>query len=438
MIINQNLDQPQTTGNYLVLLPDDGTTSGMSAITNSTGIRSDDMSLMENLGVVVVSSLDPDRLNSLNAAVSGDAPVLAVEPEQIMYAVNSPAYITDETANFLKGFEVGITSLVGTLTEKQTSSARESGPSAFANGRSTWGLQATKVISSQYSGQGIKVAVLDTGMDLSHPDYLGRAITSESFIAGEAVQDHNGHGTHCIGTSCGPLTPPDPSSPMRYGIAYNAEIFAGKVLSNSGSGPDNGILEGINWAINNNCHIISMSLASATFPGMPHSPIYEAVAQRALQQGTIIIAAASNDSNRPGVIRPVGRPANSPSILSVAALTSNLGVSWFSNGSINLDGGQVDISAPGGNSDLPPEPEIYSTWSTTAQPYPGNPLNAPARYKSISGTSMATPHVAGIAALYAEMTGKRGIELWAMLMRDAQRLPISSADVGIGLVQAPS
>ena len=281
----------------------------------------------------------------------------------------------------------------------------------------TWGLEATNVLVSKYSGKGIKVAVLDTGLDLKHPDFVGRSITSKSFITGEDVQDVNGHGTHCIGTSCGPLNPPDTSSPRRYGVAYDAEIFVGKVLSNAGSGTDGGILAGIEWAISNGCQIVSMSLGAPTRVGETYSQIYETIAQRALDKGTLIIAAAGNESSRPSFIRPVGRPANCPSIIAVGALDNQLGIARFSCGSLNPDGGGIDIAGPG--------VDVYSTW----------PM--PTRYRTIDGTSMATPHVAGIAALYAEATGKTGLELWAFLMRDPQRLVLPSTDVGLGLVQAP-
>jgi subtilisin family serine protease len=84
----------------------------------------------------------------------------------------------------------------------------------------------------------------------NHPDSLVARLLVNPFISGEAVQDQNGHGTHCIGTACGPKTP---STLPRYGIAYNAEIFAGKVLSNRGSGTDGGIIAGIEWAIGKGC-----------------------------------------------------------------------------------------------------------------------------------------------------------------------------------------
>ena len=410
----------RTTGRYLVLLPEDNATSGMSALTNATGVRDIDDSAVSNLGVAVVA-LDPNQLQSLTMAVAGDAPMLAVEPEQILYAIAGNSVGTT-TASYLQGYKEGVSNLVDGLNNGGVTVERKLTTTNFVDGATTWGLQATKVVNNKYSGSGIKVAVLDTGLDLTHPDFAGRMITTQSFISGEDVQDLNGHGTHCIGTCCGSKTLPDPASPMRYGIAYNAEIFVGKVLSNEGSGSDGGILAAIDRSVSSGCQIISMSLGAPTIPGTPFSPIYESIAKRALNQGSLIIAAAGNESSRPGFISPVGRPANCPSIMAVAALDRQLQVAYFSSGSINPDGGQIDIAAPG--------VDVYSTWTTKA------PNNA-SRYLSISGTSMATPHVAGIAALYAEATGKRGIELWGLLMRDAQRLALSSLDGGIGLVQAP-
>ncbi|MEZ0244599.1 MAG: S8 family serine peptidase, partial [Sphingomonas sp.] len=199
---------------------------------------------------------------------------------------------------------------------------------------STWGLDKTNVLNAALSGAGIKVAVLDTGFDLGHPDFLGRQVTSSSFVPNQTVQDLHGHGTHCIGTACGPLAP---HNVPRYGIAYDAHIFAGKVLSNSGTGSTGGILAGINWAIANGCQVISMSLGSSAGP----QPYYEQAAQRALAAGSLIIAAAGNASSRPGHIAPTGAPANSPSAFAVAALDQNLGIAPFSCG------GKVEIAGPG-------------------------------------------------------------------------------------------
>lgn len=420
----------ETTGRYLILLPDEDLGAGIQALSNATGIQgvaraadfedhafttaeldSPNASVFDNLGVAVVP-LDPDQAQSVRASAAANHNVLAIQPERIVYALDGLS------ADYMRGYRDAATHLCDQVEPQRgqaATSRQKMDIPEFKDCKTTWGLQATKVVDSACSGLGIKVAVLDTGMDLEHPDFAGRKIRSRSFIFGETVQDANGHGTHCIGTACGPK---DVLELPRYGVAYNAEIFAGKVLSNRGSGSDSGILAGIEWAVNNGCAIISMSLGAPTRPGDTFSPIYERVGQRALRQGSLIIAAAGNESRRDtGRINPVGYPANAPSLMAVAALDNRLEPAFFSNGSINLDGGQVDIAGPG--------VDVHSTW----------PM--PERYKAISGTSMATPHVSGIAALYAEATGARGMELWAWLMRDAQRLGLSGTDVGIGLVQAP-
>lgn len=276
----------------------------------------------------------------------------------------------------------------------------------------TWGLQATGASTATALGEGIKVAVLDTGFDLQHPDFTGRTVVAESFVDGEDAQDGHGHGTHCIGTSCGPRKP---DSGRGYGVASAADIYAGKVLGSSGSGDDAGILAGIDWAISQGCSVISMSLGADV--AEVHPP-YVAAGKRALARGTLIIAAAGNNAQRtsgnPGF---VGAPANSPYIMAVGAVDHRLEMADFSARSGGHDGGQVDVAGPG--------VAVYSSW----------PM--PKRYNTISGTSMATPHAAGVAALLAGTTGLRGRELWAELVQHAQRLAAASFDVGAGLVRAP-
>jgi subtilisin family serine protease len=436
-------------------LRDDGVKEGLQAIKNAAGLsevcnaadysqgavemaeaQSAEVFVLDKLKVAVVDA-DPRQLEGLQSAASEDSAILAVEPERVMYALN----LAGETRQYLRGYRDAVNHLFEALTGTTARAEAEAAAVAFTdNAQFTWGLQAVQASQSHFSGRGVRLAVLDTGFDLDHPDFVGRTVSSQSFIQGQAVDDLNGHGTHCIGTSMGPQQPA--GGVRRYGCAFRSEIFVGKVLSNQGSGADGGILAGINWAITNGCQVISMSLGAPVQPGEPFSSIYENVAQRALKSnpGTLIVAAAGNDSRdrvtgaRLEPPRPVGRPANCPSILAVAAVDSNLQVAPFSNGGINPSGGGVDIAGPGVSVfSSVPEP-----FPSTVQPTgPGRPW--PARYHTISGTSMATPHVAGIAAMWLEARGlDTGAQaVWQLLTGNARRLTLPSRDVGVGLVQAP-
>ncbi len=188
------------------------------------------------------------------------------------------------------------------------------------------------------------------------------------------------------------------------------------MLSDGGSGQTGWILAGINWAIQNKATIISMSLGSPVTVGQPYSPAYEQAALAALNNNCLIVAAAGNAGQNPQYY-PVGSPANCPSVLAVAALDNTLHRAPFSCLGVNPNGGEVNIAGPGVN--------VFSTW----------PI--PARYNTISGTSMATPHVAGCAALWAQWTGLRGKALWQKLESTALNIGLPVQQAGAGLVQAP-
>lgn len=423
-------DEPETTGRYLVLLQEGQTKRASGVLGNQAGLRiasaydvgdgkpfeleSGTALVLDRLGVAVIQA-DDEQVIAARNAVENATSVVEMEPERVVTAL--PARPPQPLADYLEGYRQAINRLIGDLLGGNVLMPGPLDPrvaAGFDEADMTWGLQVTNVLQSDYKGIGVRVAVLDTGLDLRHPDFKEREVQERSFVTGERTQDRNGHGTHCVGTACGTSSL---DVRPRYGVAPKAELYVGKVLNNSGRGRDGDILAGIEWALSERCDVISMSLGAP--PGSAYSNIFEQTARRALDQGALIIAAAGNDSRRgENRSRPVGHPANCPSIMAVAAVDDRMRVADFSNQGNSLAGGQVDIAGPG--------VDVYSCW----------PMEE--RYRRISGTSMATPHVAGIAALLGEARPKaRGLSLWTLLMQTAKRLPLSSQDVGAGLAQAP-
>ncbi len=417
-------DDTFETGRYLVTFKEGAAEEGMQSL--GTGMRvanardfKDQAATLEDVGDadavvfpeigVALLGAEPAQARGLSAfaEIAADSAIESVDPEYFNFVAGTPdEYFSSlgeegESSNpgeYLRGFiraaetisrDLGLGGKAQVETEVEAQVLGQ-----------TWGLIACKVPPSIRSGAGIKLAVLDTGFDLGHPDFVGRPIVSQTFV-GQPVQDLHGHGTHVTGTAAGPKAPA--GTTPRYGIAFRSLIHIGKVLTNSGSGTMAGILAGMNWAIANRCVVINMSLGGL---GGPH-PAYTAAGQSALNNGCLIIAAAGN--NGPG---PTIAPANSPTIMAVASLDKTLTPSSFSAR------GKIEIAAPGR--------DVFSSWPR------------PTRYKTISGTSMASPHVTGCGALFAEVApGLRGVALRNRLLAAARRLPFPATRVGRGLVQAP-
>lgn len=209
------------------------------------------------IGVALVGG-DAAQQRSLSAQsdIASDNPIESIDPEYYVFAYGaSEGSVSEYLRGFLQATETIARDLRG-AGQAEVDLEEET----LVLG-ATWGITACKVPQSLCSGVGIKVALLDSGMDMGHSDFVGHLIPGQpqSFV-GQPVQDQYGHATHCIGTSCGPKAPV--GSTPRYGIAYRASIFAGKVLSNSGSSVGGSVLNGMNWAIANRCQVISMSLGS--------------------------------------------------------------------------------------------------------------------------------------------------------------------------------
>ncbi|MBQ4821519.1 S8 family peptidase [Aquimarina sp. MMG016] len=210
-------------------------------------------------------------------------------------------------------------------------------------------------------GKGVKVAVLDTGVTYTHPDLRGAICEMKDFTnSPSGVGDVNGHGTHCAGI----IAARDNSTGV-IGVAPESQLIIGKVLGDDGSGSEDMVANGVQWAVEKGAHIISMSLGSP----YPSEKIYNAI-KAAMDDGVFVICAAGN--NGPS-LDSVDYPGAFEETIAVGSIDRRKRISKFSS-----NGVQVDIVAPGD--------EILST-------YP------PRGLAKLSGTSMATPFVAGISAL---------------------------------------
>ncbi|WP_053746484.1 S8 family peptidase [Streptomyces sp. NRRL WC-3618] len=258
-------------------------------------------------------------------------------------------------------------------------------------------IGAPKAWAAGYDGKGVKIAVLDTGVDATHPDLRNQVIAAKNFSTATTVADKVGHGTHVASIAAGTGA----KSGGKYkGVAPGAKIISGKVLDDTGEGDDSSILAGMEWAAEQGAQVVNLSLGGRDTPEV--DPLEATVNKLSAEKGILFAIAAGNDGPE-----TVGSPGSADAALTVGAVDDRDLLADFSSTGPRVGDGAIkpDVTAPGVN---------ITAASAKGSLIEQEEGEKPAGYLTLSGTSMATPHVAGAAAIlkqehptwtYAEIKG---------------------------------
>ena len=283
--------------------------------------------------------------------------------------------------------------------------------------RSVQQIGVPPIWAAGYTGAGIKVAVVDTGIDPDHPDFSGRIVAGASFV-GDDYRDGNGHGTHVAGTVAGSGAAQD----SKYkGVAPGALLYIAQSLDRHGGGSMSTVMAGIEWAVEQGVQVINMSLGGAG-PSDGQDAL-SLTCNAAVERGIVVCVAAGNAG--PGG-ETVGAPGAAADVITIGAVDRQDGIARFSSRGPTADGRRKpDVCLPG--------TDIVS--ARAAGTSMGTPLDT--LYTAASGTSMATPHAAGLAALLLQANPSlQPAEIKQVLMDTALNLGQDPNAQGAGRVQA--
>ena len=267
------------------------------------------------------------------------------------------------------------------------------------------------------TGEGVRIAVVDTGIDQEHPDLAGRILATRD-LTGEGVRDLNGHGTHCASIAAGT----GEASGGRYkGVAPAASLYIAKVLDATGNGMMSGVMAGVEWAVDQGVQVISLSLGSVG-PCDGTDALSE-MCDAAVEAGVAVVCAAGNEGPAPYT---VGSPGCARQVITIGAASNLDRMASFSSRGPTRDGRlKPDVVLPG--VEIVAARAKGTRMGTVVDDY----------YTAASGTSMATPHAAGICALLLQAEpGLTPAELKERLTRTAISIGADAYAQGMGRVDA--
>ena len=290
-----------------------------------------------------------------------------------------------------------------------------------------WGVKriGSGIVHDDNKGTGVKIGIIDSGVDYTHQDLDGVYVEGYDFVQNDDdPMDVYGHGTHVAGSACA-----EDNDLGVVGVAPECALYALRVLNDDGVGSWSRVIAAMEWAVSNRLQVVNLSLGSSQDQGSTVKAAFD----NAEAAGLLIVAAAGNSGNLPGRGNNVIYPAKFDSVIAVAATdSSDKRASWSSTGD------QVELAAPG--------VAVYSTWNDDTSHYDPQPVYMDGDYyKEGSGTSMASPHVAGTGALViaAGITdtngnGRINDEVREVLATTAEDLGKKGRDTlyGFGLVNA--
>lgn len=289
--------------------------------------------------------------------------------------------------------------------------------------KSTKQIGADRAWKAGFDGRGVKIAVLDTGVDKTHADLKNQVVGEKNFSDSPDTTDRVGHGTHVASIAAGTGAA---SGGALKGVAPGAKVISGKVLDDRGYGSDSAVIAGMEWAVAEGADIVNLSLGSRDFPGV--DPVEAAVDRLSAEKGVLFAVAAGNDGAGESTI---GSPGSADAALTVGAVDGKDVLADFSSRGPRVGDGAVkpDLTAPGVGIAAAAAPGSRLDTDPGAQhPAPG--------YLRLNGTSMATPHVAGAAALLKQKNpGWTGTELKGALTASTKSGTAGVQQQGTGRVQ---